>query len=101
MKGSLIVGVLLAATLVVSPSVHTADAPDRPPGVTKNAWIPISDRVGFVVVAPNKGPVRNLSPEVLMVAPPVTGYFMVKGASGGWRRIVIVDGPPIGPGGAG
>ena len=98
MKGALVLGVLLLSALAVSPFVHSSNAPDRPPGVSKELWIPIGDRVGFVVVPPPKEAVRG-SPQALLLAPPVSGYFMLKGASE-WRRIAIVE-PPRGPGDAG
>jgi hypothetical protein len=92
MKNALVVTALLAAALGIAQSVHSSDAPDRPPGIAKNAWIPMSDRVGFVISQPKGAPAR-MSPQVLLVAPPVSGYFMLKGASG-WTRIVIAEPPP-------
>jgi len=98
MKGGLVAGAILAMALAVSPFVHSSDAPDRPPGVAKDAWVPINDRVGFVVVPPAVGPVR-MSPQALLLMPPVSGYFMLKSRSG-WTRMVIVE-PLRGPGGTG
>ena len=89
MKGALVVGVLLLSALAISPFVHSSDAPDRPPGVAKEGWVPISDRLGFVVIRAPKEAVRG-SPQVLLLAQPVSGYFMLKGASE-WSRIVIVE----------
>ena len=98
MKGSLVAGAILAMALTVSPFVHSSDAPDRPPGVAKDAWVPINDHVGFVVVPYAKEPVR-ISPQVLLLTPPISGYFMLKSRSG-WTRMVIVE-PLRGPGEAG
>ena len=95
MKGGLVAGAILAMALAVSPFVHSSDTPDRPPGVAKDAWVPVNDRVGFVVVPPTRGPVR-MSPQVLLLTPPVSGYFMLKSPSG-WTRMVIVE-PLRGPG---
>jgi hypothetical protein len=89
MKRIFLAGSLLAAALAVAPSVHSSDPPDRPPGVAVDAWVPISERVGFVLVLPNKV-VRVTDAQVLMLRPPASGYFMLKGASG-WTRILIVD----------
>jgi len=98
MKRALVAAALLAAGLAITPFVHSSDAPDRPPGVAKDAWIPINDRVGFVVVPPTKGPVRS-SPQVLLLTPAISGYFVLKNSSG-WTRMVIVE-PLRGPGDAG
>jgi hypothetical protein len=71
------------------------DAPDRPAGVTAANWVPVSDRLGIVLVqreAPVAMPVPRTS---LLLKPPVTGYYMVKGANG-WTRLVIVE-PVKGP----
>jgi hypothetical protein len=96
MKSALVAAALLAGAIGIAQSVRSSDAPDRPPGVATNAWVPISDKVGFVISQPKDEPAR-LSPQVLLIAPPVAGYFMLKGASG-WTRIVISE--PI-PGDAG
>ena len=101
MKGRAFVGVILAATLAASPFVHSTDAPDRPHSVAKEAWIPINDRVGFVIIAATKGPgLLRSSPQALLLTPPVSGYFMVRGTSGEWTRMVIVE-PLRGPGDSG
>lgn len=101
MKGSALVGLILAAALAASPFVHSADAPSRPPGVARAAWIPINDRVGFVIVPAAKGPgLLRSSPQALLLTPPVSGYFMVRGTSGEWTRMVIVE-PLRGPGDSG
>ena len=100
MKSAFVAGALLAAALAVSPSIHSSDASDRPPGVAKEAWIPINDRVGFVLYPRSTEPrIMRAPPQPLLLAPPVSGYFMLKGASG-WARMVIVE-PLRGPGDSG
>jgi hypothetical protein len=107
----------------------SADPPDRPQGVADRDWVPVSDRLGIVLVdasppmdttaeIPEVGidrrRVDRSSPMVrgqerpglaapvgqaLLLKPPLGGYFMVKGASG-WTRLVVVE-PAKGPGDAG
>jgi hypothetical protein len=89
MKSGVVVGALLVAALAVKPFVRGADAPDRPPGVAKEAWIPVNERLGFVIVPQNISP-APISPQPLLLTPPVSGYFMLRGASR-WSRIVIVE----------
>ena len=101
MKGRALAGVILAAALGASPFVQSANAPDRPPGVAKGAWIPINDRVGFVIIPATKGPgLLRSSPLALLLTPAVSGYFMVRGTSGEWTRMAIVE-PLRGPGDSG
>jgi hypothetical protein len=102
-----------AAEPVDRPAMHI-DSGDRPLGVDADAWISVSDKLGFVIVRsvqplPDKakylmrGPcatdlrARKSVPcdnTVLLshVAPPpapAEGYFMVK-SSEGWRRLVVM-----------
>jgi hypothetical protein len=98
MKSGVVVGALLIAALAVTPVVRGADAPDRPPGVAKEAWISVNERLGFVIVPRILGP-SGVAPQPLLLTPPVSGYFMLRGASG-WSRIVIVE-PLRGPADAG
>jgi len=73
-----------------------AGAQDRPAGVAAANWVPVSDRLGIVLVqseAPAAVPIPNSQP--LLLKPPVPGYFMVKGANG-WTRLVIIE-PVKGP----
>jgi hypothetical protein len=97
-KSTLITAALLMMALAGTPVVHSSDGPDRPPGVTKDEWIPINERVGFVVVQGSKRLIRG-DAQPLLLRPAVPGYFMLKGSTG-WSRIVIVE-PPRGPGDAG
>jgi len=80
-KRALVVAALLAAAVAAKPFVAGSDTSAPPPGVAKEAWVPINDRVGFVVVPPGKEPVR-IPPQPLLLAPPVSGYFMLKSPSG-------------------
>jgi hypothetical protein len=98
MKRALIAGGLLATAIAVIPFARSDDIQGRPPGISANDWVPISDRVGFVLVRSNKLP-HATDPQVLMLKPPASGYFMLKGASG-WTRMLIVD-PSRGPSDAG
>lgn len=104
MKSALVAAPLLMMVLAASPFVRGSDAPDRPSGVAKEAWIPISERLGFVVVAPPSSGLGTLGGDrrqVLLVpgpTPPIQGYFMVKRPSG-WSRTLIVE--PLPPGDVG
>jgi hypothetical protein len=85
---------ILSLSLVSYTSV-AADAQDRPAGVTAANWVPVSNRLGIVLVqseAPTPTPIPRTS---LLLKPPVHGYYMVKGANG-WTRLVIVE-PVKGP----
>jgi hypothetical protein len=89
---SILVALLCAATMAA------AAGPDRPNGVQASDWVPISARLGIVLVHSKNAPVTG-APQALLLRPPANGYFMVKGADG-WSRLVIVE-PPKGPGEAG
>ena len=110
----MIVGAAVAAIAALSYVAISADAPDRPDGVSARNWIAVSDRLGIVLVdskptpmgAVESGPIDPSRPVQippgsvpLLLTPPVGGYFMVKGASG-WSRLVVVE-PLKGPAGAG
>ena len=101
MKRAFILGAALAAVLTVStPLVRGQGVPDRPEGVAAGAWIPLNARLGFVVATePSHRAIPNVAAQPLLLAQPVAGYFMVKGATG-WSRVVMAD-PVKGPGGAG
>jgi hypothetical protein len=91
MKSTLLAGALfVAVALALAPFVRSENVPNRPPGVGANAWIPLNDRLGFVVTPETKFSV-NASRNALLLAPPVSGYFMIRGASR-WFRVVLVDG---------
>jgi len=84
-----------------------ADVPGRPPGVAAENWVPISERLGLVIVQGDSpvvdrgSPANQTNPAVprsdtaLFLKPPVGGYFMVKGAAG-WTRLVVIE-PIKGP----
>ncbi len=100
MKRALIVGAaVVAISLVVVPLVRGQGVPDRPQGVAAGAWIPLNARLGFVVAPPEVPQAPNVGANALLLAPPVAGYFMIKGETG-WSRVVIAE-PLRGPGGAG
>jgi hypothetical protein len=90
----------IAAILLVFASVlavHFASGAspgDRPAGVNNENWIPVSDKMGFVVTSSHPFP-----PPAVMLAPPAEGYFMVR-TGNGWQRIIIQD-PIKGPGSEG
>jgi hypothetical protein len=89
----------LAVLLIVcSYTSQSADPSNRPPGVAERNWVPVSDRLGVVLAESPKAPMA-VSPQVLLLEPPVGGYFMVKGRFG-WIRLVVVE-PAKGPGSAG
>ena len=82
------------ALLALSCAAFATDVPEMPPGVSAKNWVPISAKLGLVLVESANMPAR---PErgALMLRPPVNGYFMVKGADG-WTRLNIVE-PSKGP----
>ena len=89
---------VIAATLLILASIlaiHFANgaAPaDRPAGVDAHHWIPVSDKMGFVVTTPQSvpGALVTTDPQALLLAPPAEGYFMVRSGIG-WQRIIIQD----------
>jgi hypothetical protein len=98
MKRELSIGAaIVAISLVVTPLVRGQGVPDRPQGVAAGAWISLNPRLGFVVAPTVRAPVAGAN--ALLLAPPVEGYFMIKGETG-WSRVVIAE-PLKGPGGAG
>lgn len=118
-----IIAAAIAAAAITSFVALSGDAPDRPSGVAARDWIPISDSFGIVLVQtaapvtgsgnamealegpdgvillPRGGSVDLRPSNMLLLRPPVGGYFMVKGA-GGWTRLIVVE-PVKGPGDAG
>jgi hypothetical protein len=103
----LIVGVAVAAVAAMSYVATSADAPDRPAGVSAKEWVPISASMGIVLVSREPTAiVGRVDPDTktmqlppsgmpLLLKPPAEGYFMVKGA-GGWTRLVVIE-PLKGP----
>ena len=96
---------IVAATFLICASILTihfaagASSGDRPAGVDARSWIPVSDKMGFVLTTPNTYPGGGGDNQVLLVAPPAEGYFMVR-TGNGWQRIIIQD-PIKGPGSEG
>lgn len=99
MKRILLIGMAVAAVSLAGVAVVSGQiAPNRPQGVSEKQWFPISDRLGFVVLPPPAViAAGSPDPDVLMVKPPVEGYFMVKNNTG-WSRVAITE-PVFGPGG--
>jgi hypothetical protein len=96
----------IAATLLILASVlaiHFANGaapPDRPAGVDAGHWIPVSDKMGFVVTTrsiPGRRVTTDRQP--LVLSSPEEGYFMVHRRNV-WQRIIIQD-PLKGPGSSG
>jgi hypothetical protein len=97
MKASILFAVVVSAMLAAVPS-FAADASERPVGVEAKNWLPISDRLGFVVVPEKEWPrIVGGSRELLLadpdrvsanLQPPKKGYFVIK-TEAGWQRIVV------------
>jgi hypothetical protein len=67
MKASIVCAAFLAAPLAIH-AVLAADDNDRPAGVEAQHWLPISDRLGFVVMA-EKDRIIPGSRQVLLADP--------------------------------
>jgi hypothetical protein len=102
----LLVGAAVAAIATISYVATSAGAPDRPAGVAAKDWLSISTSLGIVLVSGEAPTVGRVDPSngttqapptgmPLLLKPPVGGYFMVKGASG-WTRLVVIE-PVKGP----
>jgi hypothetical protein len=95
----------IAASLLVLASVlavhfaNGASSPDRPAGVDAQYWIPVSDKMGFVVTTRRIYPMPMPDRQTLFLTAPAEGYFMVHTANT-WQRIIIQD-PIKGPGTSG
>jgi hypothetical protein len=95
----------IAASLLILASVlavhfaNGASSPDRPAGVDAQNWIPVSDKMGFVVTTPHVFPMPMPDRQVLFLTSPAEGYFMVH-TGNVWQRLVIQD-PLKGPGASG
>jgi hypothetical protein len=97
----------IAASLLILASALTihfangASPPDRPAGVDAGHWIPVSDKMGFVVTTPQAVPGALVSTDrqPLLLTPAAEGYFMVRSGIG-WQRIALKD-PLKGPGSSG
>jgi hypothetical protein len=92
----------IAASLLILASVLAlhfasgASAGDRPAGVDERDWIPVSDKMGFVVTTPRIVPMPMPERQVLLLTSPPEGYFMVH-TGNVWQRLTIKD-PLKGPG---
>jgi hypothetical protein len=97
----------IAASLLILSSVlaiHFANGaapPDRPAGVDAQHWIPVSNKMGFIVTTPQSvpGALVTTDRQPLLLTPPAEGYFMIRSGIG-WQRITIKD-PLKGPGTSG
>jgi hypothetical protein len=97
----------IAASLLILAfvlAVHFASGasnPDRPAGVDAQNWIPVSDKMGFVVTTPQSAPgaLMTKDRQPLLLTPPAEGFFMVR-TGNVWQRLVIQD-PLKGPGTSG
>jgi hypothetical protein len=95
----------IAATVLIFASVlaihfaNGASSPDCPAGVDVQNWIPVSDKMGFVVTTPHYYPGLGGGDQPLLLTPPTEGYFMVW-TGNSWQRITIKD-PLKGPGAEG
>ena len=95
----------IAAAFLVCASIFTlciavgAAETDRPAGVAASNWIPINDKLGFVVIPPETYPAATPDKQSLLLAPAASGYLMARSGVG-WQRLVIVE-PMKGPGGSG
>jgi hypothetical protein len=95
----------MAALLIILASAITvhyaqgASNQDRPPGVLAQDWIPVSDKLGFVMLRADPRGNASADDQPLLLTPAATGYFMARSQIG-WQRLVIVE-PLKGPGAAG
>jgi hypothetical protein len=78
---------LSLASLVTVHYVLGANAPDLPKGVGANNWVPVSERLGFVM-EPTGYPGGGGDRQALLAAQPIPGYFVVK-TSAGWVRLAV------------
>ena len=102
MKARILLALIVVAAATAIPLAFAQDETTRPPNVASEAWVPITDRLGTVLMAPagSTGPPIISNRGALLLTPPAGGYFMVKDAGGEWRRLVIVE-PLRGAGSAG
>jgi hypothetical protein len=76
---------LILGTVLTIHFANGASSPDRPAGVDAQNWIPVSDKMGFVVTTPQlpPGALVTTDRQPLLLAPPAEGYFMVRTATAG------------------
>jgi len=90
--------VFLAIAMLAAPATFAADESDRPVGIEAKNWLPISDRLGFVIdTTEEQTRIIGGSRELLLadpdrvsghLQPPKKGYFVIK-TEGGWQRVVV------------
>jgi hypothetical protein len=90
---------LICASILTVHFAAGAAATERPSGVAASNWIPINDKLGFVVMSPETYPVATPDKQPLLLTPAASGYFMARSGVV-WQRLVIVE-PMKGPGGSG
>jgi hypothetical protein len=91
-----IVGLAIFLIPSISCVMASESVADRPTGVSAAEWVPVSDRLGIVLI---KSEMVSASPQALLLRPPVSGYYMIK-VGNGWTRLIIVE-PLKGPADAG
>jgi len=91
--------VLILASILAIHFANGASSPDLPTGVDAQNWIPVSDKMGFVVTTRRIFPMPMPDRQVLFLTAPAEGYFMVH-TGNVWQRLVIQD-PLKGPGPSG
>lgn len=87
----------LTLTTVVGASAllsHADTIPDMPGGVAYKDWIPLTDKMGFVIVhyqSDSKStPMAIPDKHVTLMAGPTPGYFVVRGPTG-WVRVAVIE----------
>jgi hypothetical protein len=85
MQKLLVAAALAFASLVFVHYVFGANAADLPKGVAASSWIPISDRLGFVM---EPAVLSRGDRQILFVSGPIHGHFVAK-TSMGWQRIAV------------
>jgi len=90
MKRLAVLAVILSLAFII-PALGN-DARSRPDGVSAEEWVAISDNLGLVVVSqyPPKGTGVIADRTLLLVTPPINGYFMVR-RGGKWQRLVVLE----------
>jgi hypothetical protein len=87
---AIIVTLLVFASVLAVHFASGASGGGRPAGVEGRDWIPVGDKMGFVVTTPHIFPMPIRDKQPLLLAPPAEGYFMVR-TGNGWQRIIISD----------
>jgi hypothetical protein len=87
---------LICASILTIHFAVAAAGTDRPAGVAAPNWIPINDKLGFVVMT---YAVATHDKQPLLLTPAASGYFMARSGVD-WQRLVILE-PMKGPGASG